>query len=90
MRKKDLNEKIVLHSFYVTILFFIPIIVMVFHLIDREEIVNDFNQNKDLVCDINGIIINVSKYNKWFIEDYYFKKADTKIVITDCSIKDIK
>lgn len=90
MRKKDLNEKIVLHSFYVTVLFFIPIIILIFHLIDRQEIANDFNQNKDLVCDINGIIINVSKHNKWFIKDYHFKRGDTKIVITDCSTKDIK
>lgn len=90
MKKKDLNEKLILHSFYVTVLFFIPIIGMIFHLISRQEIANDFNQNKDLVCDLNGIIINVSKYDNWFIQDYYFKKADTKIVITDCYIKDIK
>lgn len=90
MRKKDLKEKLVLNTFYVASLFFIPIIVMIFHLIDRKEIVNDFNQNKDLVCDINGTIINVSKHNKWFIKDYYLRRGDTKIVITDCSIKDIK
>ena len=55
---------------------------------NRENILNSFNDNKELICIINEVKINVSKKDNWIYEKPYFIKGDSEIITTRCSLKD--
>ena len=79
-----------LHNFYIiyiVFLFIIPIIALYFSLQTRDEVLNSFNANKDLICKVGSTKINVSKKDNWIYEDYYFIKDEIKIVTTKCEEK---
>lgn len=82
------NDKIKTRFLITTISLLIPIVVLYFHLNSRDEIIDDFNNNKVLTCNLRNIIIDISKEDKYYIEDYNFVKGKTKIAVSKCEIKD--
>ena len=81
------KEKVESHFLYILFLFVCPLIFLYFHLEDRDEILNNFNSNKELICKVQSTKINVSKKDNWIYEDYYFIKGDSKIITTKCEEK---
>ena len=86
-RYRFIEEKIKSNILVISLLFFIPIIYLYFYLQDRNEILNSFDKNKELICVVNNIKIDVSKKDNWIYEDYYFLKGNSKIVTTKCEEK---
>ena len=86
-RYKFIEEKIESNILVIALLFFLPIIYLYFYLQDRNEILNSFDKNKELICVVNNIKIDVSKKDNWIYEDYYFLKGNSKIVTTKCEEK---
>ena len=86
-RYRFIEEKIESNILVIALLFFLPIIYLYFYLQDRNEILNSFNKNKELICVVNNIKIDVSKKDNWIYENYYFIKGDSKIVTTKCEEK---
>lgn len=82
-----IEDKITLNIIYVGFLFILPIIALYFSLQTRDEILNSFNSNKELICKVGLLKIDVSKKDNWIYEDYYFIKDETKIVTTKCEEK---
>ena len=60
-----LSEKIRTQFFIVLIAFLLPFIVLYFHLNERANLIDDFNKNKELICVVNNIKIDVSKKDNW-------------------------
>ena len=81
------KEKVESHFLYVLFLIVCPLIFLYFHLQDRDNILNSFNSNKELICKVQATKINVSKKDNWIYEDYYFIKGDSKIITTKCEEK---
>ena len=86
-RYKFIEEKIESNILVIALLFFLPIIYLYFYLQDRNEILNSFDKNKELICVVNNIKIDVSKKDNWIYEDYYLLKGNSKIVTTKCEEK---
>jgi hypothetical protein len=86
-RYRFIEEKIKSNILVIALLFFLPIIYLYFYLQDRNEILNSFDKNKELICVVNNIKIDVSKKDNWIYEDYYFLKGNSKIVTTKCEEK---
>ena len=86
-RYRFIEEKIESNILVIVLLFFLPIIYLYFYLQDRNEILNSFDKNKELICVVNNIKIDVSKKDNWIYEDYYFLKGNSKIVTTKCEEK---
>ena len=86
-RYRFIEEKIERNVLVIALLFFLPIIYLYFYLQDRNEILNSFNKNKELICIVGNIKIDVSKKDNWIYEDYYFLKGNSKIVTTKCEEK---
>lgn len=86
-RYRFIEEKIESNILVIALLFFLPIIYLYFYLQDRNEILNSFDKNKELICIVNNIKIDVSKKDNWIYEDYYFLKGNSKIVTTKCEEK---
>ena len=86
-RYRFIEEKIESNILVIALLFFLPIIYLYFYLQDRNEILNSFNKNKELICIVGNIKIDVSKKDNWIYENYYFIKGDSKIVTTKCEEK---
>lgn len=86
-RYRFIEEKIKSNILVISLLFFLPIIYLYFYLQDRNEILNSFDKNKELICVVNNIKIDVSKKDNWIYEDYYFLKGNSKIVTTKCEEK---
>ena len=86
-RYRFIEEKIESNILVIALLFFLPIIYLYFYLQDRNEILNSFNKNKELICIVGNIKIDVSKKDNWIYEDYYFLKGNSKIVTTKCEEK---
>lgn len=82
------NEKIRFQFFYLLFIISIPVFILTEHLNDRENILNSFNDNKELICIINEVKINVSKKDNWIYKKPHFIKGDSEIVTTRCSLKD--
>ena len=82
-----IEDKITLNIIYVGFLFILPIIALYFSLQTRDEILNSFNSNKELICKVGLLKIDVSKKDNWIYEDYYFIKGDSKIITTKCQEK---
>ena len=81
------EDKIVANTIYVIFLFLLPIVNLYFLLQSRDEVLNSFNSNKEIICKVGSTKINVSKKDNWIYEDYYFVKGETKIVTTKCEEK---
>ena len=75
-----IEDKITANIIYIVFLFIIPIIALYFSLQTRDEVLNSFNANKDLICKVGSTKINVSKKDNWIYEDYYFVKGESNIV----------
>ncbi len=86
-RYRFIEEKIESNILVIALLFFLPIIYLYFYLQDRNEILNSFDKNKELICIVGNIKIDVSKKDNWIYENYYFIKGDSKIVTTKCEEK---
>ena len=86
-RYRFIEEKIESNILVIALLFFLPIIYLYFYLQDRNEILNSFDKNKELICVVNNIKIDVSKKDNWIYEDYYLLKGNSKIVTTKCEEK---
>ena len=82
-----IEDKITANIIYIIFLFIIPILVLYFSLQTRDEVLNSFNANKDLICKVGSTKINVSKKDNWIYEDYYFVKGESNIVTTKCEVK---
>ena len=86
-KQRFVEEKIRLKMIYLLFLFIMPLIAIYFHIQTRDDILNSFNADKELVCKVGNLKINVSKKDNWIYEDYYFIKGDSKIVTTKCEDK---
>lgn len=82
-----IEDKITANIIYIVFLSIIPIIALYFSLQTRDEVLNSFNANKDLICKVGSTKINVSKKDNWIYEDYYFVKGESNIVTTKCEVK---
>ena len=87
VKYRYVKEKVESSFFYVLFLIVCPIIFLYFHLQDRNNILNSFNSNKELICKVASTKINISKQDNWIYEDYYFIKGDSKIITTKCEEK---
>ncbi len=81
------NTRVEIEFFIVVIIFLIPIVLLYFHLNSRDEIINDFNNNKTLTCKTRELILEVSKEDKYIVEGYYFLKGKTKLPVSICEVK---
>ena len=81
------EDKITANIIYVIFLFLLPIVNLYFLLQTRDEVLNSFNSNKEIICKVGSTKINVSKKDNWTYEDYTFIKGKTKIVTTKCEEK---
>ena len=81
------EDKIVANTIYVIFLFLLPIVNLYFLLQSRDEVLNSFNANKEIICKVGFTKIDVSKKDNWIYEDYYFIKGDSKIITTKCEVK---
>ena len=86
-RLRFIEDKIVANTIYVIFLFLLPIVNLYFLLQSRDEVLNSFNVNKEVICKVGSTKINVSKKDNWIYEEYYFVKDETKIVTTKCEEK---
>ena len=86
-RLRFIEDKITANIIYIIFLFIMPIIALYFSLQSRDEVLNSFNSNKELICKVGSLKINVSKKDNWIYEDYYFIKGDSKIITTKCEVK---
>jgi len=86
-RLRFIEDKIIANIIYLGFLFIVPIIALYFSLQTRDEVLNSFNANKDLICKVGSTKINVSKKDNWIYEDYYFVKGESNIVTTKCEVK---
>ena len=82
------NTRVQLKFLYTNFIVLIPIVVLYFHIQDRDKSINDFRANKILTCNLKDLVIDVSNKDDWKIEDYYFIKGKIQIPITKCEIKD--
>ena len=83
-----LSEKIRTQFFIVLIAFLLPFIVLYFYLNERANIIDDFNNNKELICNMSSLKIDVSKADNWSVDKNSFFKGSTSIPVTKCEIKD--
>ena len=82
------NTRVQLKFLYTNFIVLIPIVVLYFHIQDRDKSINDFRANKILTCTLKNLVIDVSKKDDWKIEGYSFIKGKTEIPVTKCEIKD--
>ena len=86
-RLRFIEDKIIANIIYLGFLFIVPIIALYFSLQTRDEVLNSFNANKEVICKVGSTKINVSKNDNWIYEDYYFVKGESNIVTTKCEVK---
>lgn len=82
------NTKVEIEFFIIIIIALIPIALLYFHLNSRNEIINDFNNNKILTCKTRELILEVSKEDKYSVDGYYFLKGKTKLPVSKCEVKE--
>ena len=83
----NVNTRVELEFFIVIIIALIPIALLYFHLNSRDEIINDFNNNKILTCKTRELILEVSKEDNYILDGYYFLKGKTKLPVSKCEVK---
>ena len=82
------NTRVQLEFFIIIIIALIPIVFLYFHLNSRDEIINDFNDNKILTCKTRELILEVSKEDNYILDGYYFLKGKTKLPVSKCEVKE--
>ena len=70
------------------IAFLLPFIVLYFHLNERANLIDDFNNNRELICNMSSLKIDVSKADNWSVDKNSFFKGSTSIPVTKCEIRD--
>ena len=83
-----LSSKIRTQFFIILVIFLLPLIVLYFYLNERANIIDDFNNNKELICNMSSLKIDVSKADNWSVDKNSFFKVSTSIPATKCEIKD--
>ena len=83
-----LSSKIRTQFFIILVIFLIPLVALYFHLNERANIIDDFNNNKELICNMSSLKIDVSKADNWSVDKNSFFKGSTSIPATKCEIKD--
>lgn len=81
------NTKVQMEFFIICIIALLPIVLLYFHLNSRNELINDFNNNKILTCTTRELILEVSKEDKYSVDGYYFLKGKTKLPVSKCEVK---
>lgn len=85
----ETNVKIFIWTLFIIFLISIPILYILFIEKVRVDITNDFNSNKTIVCKVHDLKIEVSKDDRWIIDDSYkFVKGPTKLIISRCETKE--
>ena len=83
-----LSSKIRTQFFIILVIFLLPFIVLYFHLNERANLIDDFNNNKELICNMSSLKIDVSKADNWSVDkNSFFKGSNTKKK-KKCAIKD--
>lgn len=82
------NTKVEIDFFTIIIIVLIPIAYLYFHLNSRDELINDFNNNKTLTCKIGELILEVSKEDGYILDGYHLLKGKTKFAISKCEVKE--
>ena len=75
-------------QFFIILVILLPFIVLYFHLNERANVIDDFNKNKELICNMSSLKIDVSKADNWSVDKNSFFKGSTSIPVTKCEIKD--
>lgn len=83
-----LSSKIRTQFFIILVIFLFPLVALYFHLNERANVIDDFNNNKELICNYKSLKIDVSKADNWSVSKNYFIKSSTSIPVTKCEIKD--
>ncbi|MFY9077867.1 hypothetical protein [Aliarcobacter butzleri] len=83
-----LSSKIRTQFFIILVILLFPLIVLYFHLNERANLIDDFNKNKELICNYKSLKIDVSKADNWSVDKNSFFKGSTSIPVTKCEIKD--
>ena len=83
-----LSSKIRTQFFIILVILLFPLIVLYFHLNERANVIDDFNNNKELICNYKSLKIDVSKADNWSVDKNSFFKGSTSIPVTKCEIKD--
>lgn len=83
-----LSSKIRTQFFIILVILLFPLIVLYFHLNERANLIDDFNKNKELICNMSSLKIDVSKADNWSVDKNSFLKGSTSIPVTKCEIKD--
>lgn len=83
-----LSSKIRTQFFIILVVFSLPFIVLYFHLNERANLIDDFNNNKELICNMGSLKIDFSKADNWSVDKNSFFKGSTSIPVTKCEIKD--
>ena len=83
-----LSSKIRTQFFIILVIFLFPLVALYFHLNERANLIDDFNKNKELICNMSSLKIDVSKADNWSVDKNSFLKGSTSIPVTKCEIKD--
>ncbi len=83
-----LSSKLRTQFFIILVILLFPLIVLYFHLNERANVIDDFNKNKELICNMSSLKIDVSKADNWSVDKNSFLKGSTSIPVTKCEIKD--
>ena len=83
-----LSSKLRTQFFIILVILLFPLIVLYFHLNERANLIDDFNKNKELICNMSSLKIDVSKADNWSVDKNSFLKGSTSIPVTKCEIKD--
>ncbi len=83
-----LSSKIRTQFFIILVILLFPLIVLYFHLNERANVIDDFNNNRELICNMSSLKIDVSKADNWSVDKNSFLKGSTSIPVTKCEIKD--
>ena len=77
-----LSSKIRTQFFIILVVFLIPLVALYFHLNERANVIDDFNNNKELICNMSSLKIDVSKADNWSVDKNSFLKGSTSIPVT--------
>ncbi|WP_198304211.1 hypothetical protein [Arcobacter vandammei] len=86
---ENTNGKIIAWTLFILFLISFPILAVLWLEHIRNDLINDFNSNKTIVCNVSNIKIEVSKSDNWSIDDSYnFVKGPTELIISRCETKE--
>ncbi|WP_198304531.1 hypothetical protein [Arcobacter vandammei] len=86
---ENTNGKVIAWTLFILFLISFPILAVLYLEQIRNDLINDFNSNKTLVCNVSHVKIEVSKSDNWSIDNSYnFVKGPTELVISRCETKE--